>query len=275
MTSPIQIPPYLMGLISGLSQLDVVEAITISGAQMSVPITPDTTINMDIYARNADVPLGAREDFVRAHADQYEMGIYGRPTCDEWRDRDTHSHIRLRYRDVVWVIDEIQNVMTYHRAQLGESTTVLHHVKDAIPVYDRGNWFSELQKTALQPYPEALAANIILLNYRKLRDSLSSYTHQLETAQRYNDAVQINHVATLFVSSYLDVLFALNRLPNPNAPRMLDLVERVCRIKPPNIREQIEALLISTEPLPIAQQMVEDLSQLLINNRQHPDQLGG
>jgi len=110
-------------------------------------------------------------------------------------------------------------------------------------LFDPSGWFGRLQHRALQPYPNLLAQRIIALNYPALRDCHSSYRQQLEKAATRGDVISLNHRASAFLASVFDILFALNKVAHPGEKRLLDLAQQLCPLRPPELREDITALL--------------------------------
>jgi hypothetical protein len=225
------------------SQISSVEAITIGGAQLTHPWGSHADVELFIYARNAQVDTVARERLIKARAEHYEIGRLDGEITDQWLERMDDTHVRVVYRGVGWIIDEIQRIMTYHEARVGNSTTLLYNVRHAEPIFDRGNWFAELLKTTNQPYPTALAEAIIAENYPILRTTFSSYTHQIERNLALGDLLGVQTVLSALFAGVFEVLFAANRVPNPGYPHWIDAAEATCDNRPANLRADVDAVL--------------------------------
>jgi hypothetical protein len=57
--------------------------------------------------------------------------------------------------------------------------------------------------------------------------------------------VSLNHRVTELLSSYFDILFAINRVPHPGEKRLVRYAESICEKRPPFLREQISDLIAS------------------------------
>ncbi len=100
-----------------------------------------------------------------------------------------------------------------------------------------------LKEKSAVPFPEALRRAIIAKNHPVLRRVIPSYLHQIEKAIRRNDLVSINHRVAALLASYFDVLFALNRIPNPGEKRLLKTASECCTRIPGEMVNQVEAVL--------------------------------
>lgn len=247
------------------SALSEVEAVTLGGSHSTD--TADNASDMDlyVYARDGKVNLDSRRALLQDRADTFELDNRFWEPGDEWLERESGTHIDVIYRDVGWIIDEIYTITVRHRARLGYSTCLWYNVLHTTPLYDRGNWFAELQKGARQTgYPDALMIAIIKKNHPVLRKNLSSYLHQIERAQARGDFVSVQHRVTALLASYFDILFALNKLPHPGEKRMLAFAERECEKQPPDMREQVTAVLYTDNRVQSVNHLINGLDDLLI-----------
>jgi hypothetical protein len=80
-------------------------------------------------------------------------------------------------------------------------------------------------------------------NHPVLRRKLSSYLEQIELALRRADPVSVQHRVTAVLASYFDILFAVNRVPNPGEKRLLAHARRLCPKRPPGLEPQVEAVI--------------------------------
>ena len=149
------------------------------------------------------------------------------------------------FRSCIWIEEQLDRALQHHQASVGYSTCLWHNVLTSQMLYDHNVWFAQLQERANQPYPEALQQAIIAKNYPLLRNTLSSYMHQMQLAVARHDIVSINHRATAFLSSYFDVLFAINRLPHPGEKRLLPIIAKHCAKVPHAMEEQMHLFMQS------------------------------
>jgi len=172
------------------------------------------------------------------------------------------------FRTPQWLEDQLDRVLVRHEASVGYSTCFWYNVLTSQMLFDRSGWYSALQQRAQQPYPEPLRLAIIGKNFPILRQTLSSFLHQVEKAVERNDLVSINHRVASLLASYFDVLFAVNRLPHPGEKRLIEIAETRCAKRPVGMSRQIESALrasatASHEVVARAELLVEGLEQLL------------
>ena len=229
----MQVEQLARGIAAKYSKLSEVEGVILAGSRNGAHGDTHSDVDLYVYARGGTVDKRAREAIIRERADVYELDNRRWETGDEWIERDSDIHIDVMYRDVAWIIDEIHQTLDKHRAQLGYSTCIWYNVLHSQALYDRGNWYANLQENAHQPYPEPLVVSIVRKNHPVLRKNLSSYLRQIEVSVARDDFVAVQHRVAALVASYFDVLFAVNRLPHPGEKRMLDIAKAQCEKLPP------------------------------------------
>ncbi len=57
------------------------------------------------------------------------------------------------------------------------------------------------------------------------------------------DFVDLQHKLANYLASVFDILFALNRMPHPGEKRLIDFVERQCRLRPSQLLQNTEIIL--------------------------------
>ena len=230
-------------LAAQFSQFPAVEAVALGGSQASG--RSDDASDIDLYVFTTDtIPLNERRALAASRGTrQADLDLRFWDLGDEWVDAESGIEVDVIYWDSVWMEDQIARVLDLHQASLGYTTSFWHTVRGARPLFDRGGWFSALQAKASQPYPEALRRAIIALNHPVLRGVIPAYSHQIELALRRGDLVSLNHRVAAFLASYFDILFALNREPNPGEKRLLSIAPARCAKTPPSMVEDITALL--------------------------------
>lgn len=224
------------------AELPAVTAVVVAGSLAAGVADDQSDIDLYVYSL-AELPLDdrrriAQQGSIRADVDNrfWEPG-------DEWIDRHSGIKIDVTFRHPAWIEAQLERVLVQHQASTGYSTCFWHNVLTSQPLFDRDGGYARLQARARQPYPEALRQAVIRKNYPLLRQKLSAYAHQLESAVRRDDRVSINHRVGALLASYFDILFALNRLPHPGEKRLVQLVEERCRLRPPAMRADVERLL--------------------------------
>jgi len=229
-----------------LSRLPGVIAIAMGGSRSDGWSDEASDVDLYVYARDK-VPLDARRDLAgdspRAEIDNrfWEPG-------DEWIDRATGLGVDVMYRSPEWIEGELNRVLQRHEPSLGYTTCLWHNVRAARPIYDPGGWLSQLREQANTPYPEELRRAIVAKNHPILRDTISSYRHQLELAARRGDPVSLNHRGAALLASYFDVLFAVNRVLHPGEKRLIARAQALCPLCPPDLETNVTRLLQTTVP---------------------------
>lgn len=223
------------------SQLPQVEAVALGGSLVTGHAAHDSDIDLYVYTQ-AEIPGSKRLALAQEYTPDAVMNDYWGPG-NEWIDPATGIHVDVIFWMVGWIEEQLDRVLKYHLPSVGYSTAFWHTIRQSRPLFDRNGWFATLLQTAQQPYPEPLAQAIICNNYPILRDTPSAYLHQLEKAVSRGDFVSINHRTAEFLSSYFDILFAINHLPHPGEKRLLETARMRCDKLPEAMQAQITALL--------------------------------
>ncbi len=252
------------GLAQRFGEYAPVEAVALTGSANSG--TADARSDIDLYVYlNADLPVSQRRAIATPYDDaEFDNRFWG--TADSWHDLTTGIRVEGLYWDVRWIEGEIDRVLRRCEPSMGYSTAFWYSVRNGRLLFDRSGWLQRLQAEAEQPYPDSLRRAIIARNYPVLRRMSSSYLQQIELAQMRGDAVSLCHRCTALLDSYFDILFALNRQPHPGEKRLIAHVERLCPLRPPELRAQVEALIAGLSGdlvVPLANALIDGLDDLL------------
>ena len=182
---------------------------------------------------------------------------------DEWIDRSTSRGIDIMFRSPAWMEDHLARVLARHEAQVGYSTCFWWNVLHSRALYDREGWYGGLQQSASQPYPEQLRRAIVARNFPLLRDNISSYRRQIESALRRGDLISVNHRVAAFLASYWDIVFAVNGVPHPGEKRIAKHARRLCAKLPRDWAPAIQALMQSPAVLPSLDRLVDGLEEIM------------
>ena len=159
-------------------------------------------------------------------------------------------------------------MLVKHQASTGYSTCFWHTIRNSLILYDKSGWLHRIKEKSAVPFPEPLRRAIIARNHAVLRSVIPSYLYQIEKAMRRNDWVSINHRVAALLASYFDVLFALNRLPNPGEKQLLKTASERCTKVPREMVNQVEGVIravSSAESLMARiEELLDGLDQLLL-----------
>jgi hypothetical protein len=251
--------PLARNVASRYAAHSEVESVVLGGSRASGTADPNSDIDLYVYVHRA-LPLDARclaaEPCLGA-----EIGNNFWEPGDEWIDAPTGIHLDVMFRDPRWIEDRLASVLERHQASIGYTTCFWYNVLHSQILFDRGGWFTSLQRSADRPYPAALKVAIIAKNFPILRRNQSSYIHQLELALNRADPVSLNHRTTALLASYFDILFAVNELPHPGEKRLILYAERHCPKLPKGFPGAIAAMV---EPFaPSGPKILENANTLI------------
>ena len=133
-----------------------------------------------------------------------------------------------------------------HQAKVGYTTAFVHNVRTSTILFDRkGGLFNCREREG--PYP-AVAAAIIEKNHPLLQSKLTaSYREQIAKAVERADSVSVQHRTSALLSSYFDVLFALNEVTHPGEKRLVRWAKEMCSHLPPRFEAEVEAVCRAEE----------------------------
>lgn len=218
-----------------------VEAVALGGSTATRRADAGSDIDIYIYS-HSDIPFNSRQTIANATGNCLELNNQYWETGDEWLDKGTGIHVDLMYRSVTWIEGEIGRLLKHHQASIGYSTCLLDNIIRSKLLIDKHGWFAKQQAMAKAPYPDQLRRNIVAKNYPLLRDTLSSYRHQISTALERGDRICVNHRVAAWLSSYFDILFAVNRLYHPGEKRIIEFALSQCGELPENLNSLIHRL---------------------------------
>jgi len=220
-----------------------VEAIALAGSGATGAIDRDSDIDLYVYITSV-VPLRDRVAIVeKLGATRADLNLQFWDLGDEWYDAETGIEVDVIYWRTSWIEDQLDRMLVEHQASMGYSTCFWHTILNSLILYDRSGWLCRLKEKNAVPFPEDLRRAIIAKNHPVLRRVIPSYLHQIEKALGRNDLVSINHRVAALLASYFDVLFALNRIPNPGEKRLLTTASEVCARIPGKMVVQVEEVL--------------------------------
>ena len=258
----------LQEIAQSYSKLEQVYAVVLSGSRTSNQ--NDEMSDYDIYVySDAEIPVEFRTKKEKKYSDDYEIDNRYFETGDEWNLRESNTGLDFMFRCKNWITDTVDNIYCKHMASNGYSTCFLHNIKTSQILYDKDNWFLNLQNKVNGPYPEELKNNIIKRNIMLISDKKNaSYLDQIKLAVKRNDPVSVNHRIAAFMASYFDILFALNKVYHPGEKRMIKYAQKHCKILPEQFEENINQLFKAEDrdKTAILETIIKELKKILPAN---------
>jgi len=253
-----------------------VEGVALAGSQATGTGDQDSDIDVYVYITSV-IPLSRRLALVeRMGAARADLNLHFWDLGDGWHDGETGVEVDVIYWDTVWVETQLDHVLMEHQASTGYSTSHWHTIRNSLILYDRNGWLHRLKEKSAAPYPEALRRSIVAKNHPVLRRVIPSYLHQIEKAVLRNDLVSVNHRVAALLASYFDVLFALNRLPNPGEKRLLETASQRCARVPAKMVGDVESVLLAVSSadrrlIASVDKLIDGLDQLLLEEGFDPE----
>jgi len=241
-----------------------VEAVVLAGSRLSQFADGRSDVDLYVYASEI-VPTPSRAE-IAGGARRSEIGNSFWEPGDEWIEGETGIGVDIMFRTTRWIEDQLDRVLLRHEASVGYSTCFWYNVRNSRALFDRAGWFKELQERAGQPYPEELKRAIVAKNHPILRDTMSSYLHQIELALERHDPISVNHRTAAMLASYFDIVFAVNGQPHPGEKRLLQFAQALCAKWPTEMEGRVGAVLSALPGGPVAElanTMLDGLDDLL------------
>jgi len=232
-----------MKIVEQFETLDIVEAIALGGSNTAGSIDRHSDIDLYIYATQV-IPLSTRQGIVdKIGASEADLNLTFWDLGDEWYDLETGIEVDIIYWDSAWIEGQIERVLESHQANVGYTTCFWHTVLNSQALFDRKDWFANLQEKCKRPYPEPLKRAVIAKNHPVLRSVIPSYYNQIKKALERGDLISVNHRVAALFASYFEVIFALNEIPNPGEKKILEFVQDRCSKTTSNLQGQIQGIL--------------------------------
>ena len=126
------------------------------------------------------------------------------------------------YRAHDFVLGEIAARLDRYSADLGYTTAYCFSVANGFILHDPRQWLDGVQARLRQPFPEPLVRSIIAKNRPVLGGGMQScYLAQMKAAIARGDLISLSHRVAVWIASYTDILFAVNRQYHPGEKRLV------------------------------------------------------
>ena len=218
-----------------------IDAIVLSGSKTS--LINDEMSDYDIYIYSKEkVNIETRKNFIEKYSSYYELGNDYFEYGDEFIIDDICFD--FTYRDLSFAENEINYIWRECNSKIGYTTAFLYNIKNSKIIYDKDSKFQNIQNELNKEYPDKLKENIIKKNLAVMKDKkCASFFEQLEKAIKRKDIVSVNHRVSAILTSYFDILFALNKELHPGEKKLIKYVYKLCKLIPENFEDDIKNII--------------------------------
>ena len=241
-----------------------IDAIVLSGSKTS--LINDEMSDYDIYIYSKErVNIETRKNFAEKYSSYYEIGNDYFEHGDEFIIDDICFD--FMYRDLSFAENEINYIWRECNSKIGYTTAFLYNIKNSKIIYDKDFKFKSLQEELNKEYPNKLKENIINKNLAVMKDKkCASFFEQLEKAIKRKDIISVNHRITAILSSYFDILFALNKELHPGEKKLIKYTYKLCKLLPENFDNDIENIInskLNKNILDNVDKLIENLKKII------------
>ena len=186
----------------------------------------DAHSDFDFYVyTNAPVSVENRRSVISERSRHSQLNHTFWELEDEWIDRE-NRRFNAMYRACDFVLGEIAARLDRYSADLGYTTAYCFSVANGFILHDPQHWLGAVQQRLRQLFPEPLIRSIIAKNRPVLGGGMQScYLAQMKAAIARDDLISLNHRVAVWIASYTDILFAVNRRYHPGEKRLLMYME--------------------------------------------------
>jgi len=249
-------------LFNEISNIPQVEAIALGGSRATG--RNDEKSDYDIYVYiTAGIDEKVRKGILEKYCKYMEIGNHFWELEDDVTLKNGID-MDIIYRDMADFGKMVSSVVDDCVAWNGYTTCMWHNLITSKIVYDKSGKLQNLQEKYKIPYPQKLKENIISNNMKLLNGMLPSFDMQIEKAEKRGDYVSVNHRVAEFLSSYFDIIFAMNEMTHPGEKRMQSICSKECKILPRNFDENLNRLfqaMYRENVSPIIKEMVVEIKE--------------
>jgi hypothetical protein len=216
----MEVPEFLKETANGFGSIPGIEAVAWCGsAAMGVA---DAHSDFDFYVyTNAPVSLESRRVVILERSRHSQLNNTFWELEDEWIDRE-NRRFNAMYRSCDFVLGEIAARLERYSADLGYTTAYCFSVVNGFILHDPHQWLATVQQRLRRRFPEPLIQSIVAKNRPVLGGGMQScYLAQMKAAVARDDLISLNHRVAVWIASYTDILFAVNRRYHPGEKRLL------------------------------------------------------
>lgn len=241
-----------------------IDAIVLSGSKTS--LINDEMSDYDVYIYSKEkVDIETRKNFAEKYSSYCELGNDYFEYGDEFIINDISFD--FMYRNLAFAENEINYIWRKCNSKIGYTTAFLYNIKNSKIIYDKDSKFQNLQNELNKEYPEKLKENIIKKNFAVMKyKKCASFFEQLEKAIKRKDIVSVNHRISAILSSYFDILFALNKELHPGEKKLIKYAYKLCKSLPENFENDIKNIIngeLNENILDNINNLIENLKKII------------
>lgn len=235
-----------------------VHAIAVGGSRAVRKNDEFSDYNVYVYSTEP-IPVEERKRILENHCSSIVLDNHGRELEDVCIMAGDGTELNIIYRNLNAFLAGIDRVARQYEPQEGCTTGMWHNLLSGRIAYDKGGLLAAAKERYHIPYPQELKNNIISHHMNLIKYGMPSLIEQIDKAMKRGDLVSINRTVDRFLTSYFDVLFALNEKMQPGEKRLLEIAEEECKMLPANCRLHIRLLLNSMCKDPAAVSVVNTM----------------
>lgn len=251
-------------------------SVAVGGSVASGTADDDSDVDVYVYSE-VPIPMPLRREVASALGQDQHVGIIPGEERDTWTDNVLQRTIDVAYRQPRWMIEQIRAILVDCTPRLGYSTCTWDNLLYSTVAYDPTNWYSELKKTAMVPYPAQLQKAVISHNYKALICNGVCLLDQLKVCLKRKDLVGANHRLTAILASYFDIIFAANKVTNPGEKRLMEYAKKRCKKLPGDMEACVTGLIASVasssaDVVSVAEDLIKRMETFLEGENLMPGQ---
>lgn len=214
----------VMKMVNDFSKLEEVDGILLAGSYATK--TNDKNSDYDIYIYTTkEIPVEKRKAITDKYCSYMELNNTFWETEDDGFLKESNIPVEIIYRDLAWIDGLLDRTLVKCEADAGYTTCFWANFVNSIILYDKDGNLNKLQDKYKISYPYELKKNIVKKNYPLLKLQMPSYYYQIEKAFKRDDFISINHRVAALLTSYFDIIFAVNEIAHPGEKKILKIMK--------------------------------------------------
>ncbi len=164
-------------------------------------------------------------------------------------------------------LDMLYQSLSKHIAKQGFSTVEVNNILNGIILYDKDNKLQAIRERFDIAYPQELKNNIISLNRDMLHGKAPSIDKEILKSLKRKDYVTMQRWCNQFLSSYFDILFAINEKYHTGENKMLQYALDNFSMLPKDICKHVNALCIYNSEIDynkLLEEIITNLDELIV-----------